>query len=286
MTYFEETTQDNAVDEETEEIQKIVGNIKHSRETEDRYMTLQEIIDHEMFHRIKSYLRIITISMVLSIGFVWLVCFFNECSLSQAFKVQETKVFAWIAICGNLFLILTCALVVIMNLLPIPKLPGGPWEKEQLIVCRYSELTYSALTFLCEVLGFGMLYGAYLNAIEPAEYEAWVPVLVLGTFGPVFIALGGVFFMFMKNYMLIFYPDGVFYQNLLGKTYVATNEQIEYVSIIPAYQQRSFRLHTADRDLWINWYCSRYHEAEQYALNRFIDFATYRERRQESDKRF
>ncbi len=63
-----------------------------------------------MFHRIKSYLRIITISMILSIGFVWLVCFFNECSFSQAFKVQETKVFAWIAIWGNLFLILTCAL--------------------------------------------------------------------------------------------------------------------------------------------------------------------------------
>ena len=47
LTYFEETTRENAVDAELEEIQKIVGNIKHSSETEDRYMTLQEIIDHE-----------------------------------------------------------------------------------------------------------------------------------------------------------------------------------------------------------------------------------------------
>ncbi len=47
LTYFEETTQDNAVDQELKEIQKIVGGIKESRETEDRYMTLQEIIDHE-----------------------------------------------------------------------------------------------------------------------------------------------------------------------------------------------------------------------------------------------
>ena len=47
LTYFEETTLENAVDAELEEIQKIVGNIKHSSETEDRYMTLQEIIDHE-----------------------------------------------------------------------------------------------------------------------------------------------------------------------------------------------------------------------------------------------
>ena len=35
LTYFEETTRENAVDEELEEIQKIVGNIKHSSETED-----------------------------------------------------------------------------------------------------------------------------------------------------------------------------------------------------------------------------------------------------------
>ncbi len=47
LTYFEETTQDNAVDEELKKIQKIVGGIKGSHETEDRYMTLQEIIDYE-----------------------------------------------------------------------------------------------------------------------------------------------------------------------------------------------------------------------------------------------
>ncbi len=47
LTYFEETTQDNAVDAELKEIQKIVGNIKHSYETEERYMTLQEMIDYE-----------------------------------------------------------------------------------------------------------------------------------------------------------------------------------------------------------------------------------------------
>jgi hypothetical protein len=35
------------VDAELEEIQRIVGNIKRSHEKEDRYMTLQEMIDHE-----------------------------------------------------------------------------------------------------------------------------------------------------------------------------------------------------------------------------------------------
>lgn len=226
-------------------------------------------------------MRIIFISLILSLGVVYLVCFFNECTLLQVFQVQEARVFAIIAIIGNVYLIATCTLVVVMNFWPIPKLPGGPWEDEQLIVCRYCELTYSALAFLCEGMGFGMLYGAYLNAIEPAEYEAWVPVLVLGTMGSVFIALGGVFIAFMKNYMLIFYPDGVYFQNLLKKSYVATNEQVEYVSIIPSYQQRSFRLHTADKDLWINWYCSNYHEAERYALSMYTDFATYRKQRGE-----
>ena len=58
LTYFEETTRENAVDAELEEIQKIVGNIKHSSETEDRYMTLQEIIDHEKDNSYKDGVRV------------------------------------------------------------------------------------------------------------------------------------------------------------------------------------------------------------------------------------
>ncbi len=46
LKYFEETTQDNAVDADLKEIQEIVGTIKHSKKAEDRYMTLQEMIDH------------------------------------------------------------------------------------------------------------------------------------------------------------------------------------------------------------------------------------------------
>lgn len=236
-----------------------------------------------MFKRITSYLRIIFISIVLSIAFVWLICFFNECSLAQVFEVQEPRVFALIAIFGNGYLIAACTLVVVMNLLPLPQLPGGPWEREQLIVCRYSEMTYSALALFCVGFGSFMLYGAYVNATDPGEWDPAQAVFILGTMGLVFIALGGVFLMFMKNYMMVFYPDGVLFRNLLGKIYVATNDQIEYVSVIPAYQRRSFRIKTVDKDLWINWYCSEYHEAEQYALSRYPDLETYKRRKAEGE---
>ena len=46
LKYLEETTRENAVDEELLAIQDIVGTIKQSKKAEDRYMTLQEIIDH------------------------------------------------------------------------------------------------------------------------------------------------------------------------------------------------------------------------------------------------
>ena len=36
----------------------LVGNIKHSSETEDRYMTLQEIIDHEKDYSFKDGVRV------------------------------------------------------------------------------------------------------------------------------------------------------------------------------------------------------------------------------------
>lgn len=47
LKYFEETTQDNAVDADLRAIQEIVGTIKQNKEAEGRYMTLQEMIDHE-----------------------------------------------------------------------------------------------------------------------------------------------------------------------------------------------------------------------------------------------
>ena len=58
LNYLEETTQDNAVDDELIEIQKIVGSIKGSRETEERYMTLQEIIDHEKDYSFNDGVRV------------------------------------------------------------------------------------------------------------------------------------------------------------------------------------------------------------------------------------
>lgn len=233
--------------------------------------------------RIKSYLRIIACSMILSAIFVYLTCLFNEVPVSQMFMVRETRWQTWFAIGGNLFLIATCALSVGMNFVQLPKLPGGPWEREQLIVCRYSGLIFSGIALMLICLGLVMWYAAYLNIIDPPEYGLRDTILIFGMMGIVFIAVGSVFILYMKNYLLIFYPDGVLFQNLRGKIYVTTNEQIEYVSIIPGYKERSMRLHTADKDLWINWYCSEYHKAERYALGRFTDFATYLER-QESAK--
>lgn len=229
--------------------------------------------------RIKSYLRIIACSMILSAIFVYLTCLFNEVPVSQMFMVRETGWQARFAIGGNLFLIATCALSLGMNFAPLPKLPGGPWEREQLIVCRYSGLIFSGIALM--FLGLGMLaaYGCYLNIADPPA-NSEDGALVLGMMATLFIAAACVFILYMKNYILIFYPEGVLFQNLRRKIYVATNEQIEYVSIIPGYKERSMRLHTQDKDLWINWYCSEYHEAERYALGRFEDMATYLEKKE------
>lgn len=47
LTYPEETVPVNAVDKELQEMQTIVGKVKHKKEVGERYMTLQEIINHE-----------------------------------------------------------------------------------------------------------------------------------------------------------------------------------------------------------------------------------------------
>lgn len=228
----------------------------------------------------------IIISLIVSIGLVYAACFFNDCTLLEVFTVQETTVLTWLAIGVNAMVIGTCVLTVIMNCLPLPKLPGGPWEREQLIVCRYSEPAFSMAGLFCVGFGLFMMYGAFVNLIAAKEDPNAMGLgLVLGTMGPMFVLLGGVFFLFMKNYMVIFYPEGVYYQNALGKAYVATNEQIEYVSVIPAYRDRSFRLCTTDRNLWLNRYCSEYYEAEKYVQKQYMDFAAYQELQKSGQER-
>ena len=47
LTYMEHTTLESAVDKDLQEIQGIVNTIKERRETKERYMTLQEMINYE-----------------------------------------------------------------------------------------------------------------------------------------------------------------------------------------------------------------------------------------------
>lgn len=47
LTFMEDTTSANAVDEELQAIQKIVDTVKTDKEVGKRYMTLQEMIDYE-----------------------------------------------------------------------------------------------------------------------------------------------------------------------------------------------------------------------------------------------
>lgn len=47
LTFMENTVAENAVDEELENIQKIVDNVKSRTDVKEHYMTLQEMIDYE-----------------------------------------------------------------------------------------------------------------------------------------------------------------------------------------------------------------------------------------------
>ena len=239
----------------------------------------------ELLKRIKSYVRLIIATLIISAVLVYVTCYVNQCSLLQVFTLQETTVITCIAIAANVIVIGTCIYILVMNTLPLPEIPGGPWAREQLIVCRYSEGPFCTIAVVCICIGIGMLVAAcvYLSSIgENMETIVWA--FLYAVMGPVFLILGGVFALFVKNYMIIFYPEGVYYQNAFGKPYVATNEQIEYVSVLPMYRDESFRLRTIDRDLHLNRYCSEYFKAQKYVQKRFMDFDTYL-KQQEAEKR-
>ncbi|MBE5881647.1 MAG: hypothetical protein E7289_05030 [Lachnospiraceae bacterium] len=235
-------------------------------------------------NKLKVCIRIMIYSIVISAVFLYATCFFNECSLLQAWDHMEVRPWVIFSCILNGYVLLVCLLVVGLGFTPLPEIPGQ-WEKEQLIVCRYADFTYSALAVLCIGMATFMLYGAYVNVTNPGGWNPWEAAIVLGGASVMFYALGGVFLMFMVNYVLVLYPGGFVFRNLLRKKYCIEDVQVEYVSVIYSYKHRSFRLKTPDRNFWINRYCSHYYEAEKYVCAKYPDMETYRNMKQEVSSR-
>jgi len=77
-----------------------------------------------------------------------------------------------------------------------------------------------------------------------------------------FIALGIVFILFMKNWVVVFHSEGIIYRNLLGKIYQCADEEVLGCTVIYAPRRHSIHIRTKQKDIWLNIYCTNYHQAK------------------------
>ncbi len=141
----------------------------------------------------------------------------------------------------------------------LPKeLEGYP--ESSLLICNYRTPTYGVLMVFC--FGFaGFLCYGVLALLMDLQI---LPAVMMFFLALMFLALSITFSLFIKNYMVVFYQGGVLYRNLLGEILNVPDSEIELCSVIRAYRNRSLRIQTKKKNIWLNYYCSNYYRAEEY----------------------
>lgn len=202
--------------------------------------------------------------------------FSKEISTAKEYMQSRAKGVIEIVVVIDVALIAVIMLMVFMGRMKLPFIPGGNWGSDQLIVCRYNNATYGFLAVMCIGMGGGMIFlsGYLLTSAE--NMDTLLPGLMFIPLAIAFLAMGILFMLFMKYYVLVIYPKGLVYRNAIGRTWFFTDEQVQYVSVIHAYRNHSFRIQTEEKNVWINYYCTNYNQAERYVEEKYPDIDTYK----------
>lgn len=209
------------------------------------------------------------------------ICFLGKCTPIEALVMPETRIILWPLYVFTLFLILNYLVTVLFQFTKLPKIPGGHWKKEDLVVCRYCSFEAFLLPVAFAV-GSVVLITVLVTGIVKPQEEGPVAYVVYGFLLLVMIGVAVIVPFFLKNSAFIFYPEGVVSRNAFGKTTHVTYDKILYVTYVDMGGQergRSYiRLHTKEKDLHVSAQASNFGLAKEYAFRKCVDFKTYQQR--------
>lgn len=220
---------------------------------------------------LKGFVKLMLGMLVISAILLYCTCFFNRCNLIEAVQRSETSVYVWLALILNLGAILSFVVMLITEKVKLPTVPGGPWKKEQLLVCRYNGLSSCVLFMLCVSLAVFMFYGAVINFMS----GGWDGGFTLAFCAASIMIPGVVIWLYMTRYVLIFYPGGLVYRDLRGNVYTVVDEEVLYVLPIGYGKYRHFRIETKEKTFTWGIKARYYYEAESCALRRYPDWESY-----------
>lgn len=209
-----------------------------------------------------------------------IICYLGKCTPKEALVMPETKIILWPLYAFTLFLILNYLVTVLFNLTKLPKIPGGEWKKEELIVCRYCSYEGALFPVMFAVGSVTLVTVIKIGLVKPQE-EGPVAYFVYGFLLLLMISIVVMSGMFLVNCVFIFYPEGVVSRNMFGKTTYVTSDKILYVTHIDylVHHGRAYlRLHTKEKELYVNAQASNYELAKTYAYKRYVDFKTYQQK--------
>lgn len=149
--------------------------------------------------------------------------------------------------------------------------PNGTWKKEKMQVYRYNGMTYISLFCLCVGLGLFMLAGSIINFVSGSKEVGFA--LAFCAF--MLIALGVVFWLYITRCVLIFYPGGLAYRNLVGEVFNIADEDVLYVMSLGFGKNRCFVIKTKQKNITWSVHARFFYEAERVALDRYPDEKEY-----------
>lgn len=196
------------------------------------------------------------------------VYFSKEIATAQEYMESKAKGIFWLIIGLDVATIVAFLLTALYKEVKLPVIPGS-WTSEQLIVCRYSGFGFGVLTVLCIALGAGLTQLSWHLLTTAANVEAWLTAMMFPFLALMFLALGVMIVLFMKNFALVFYPEGVVYRDLFGKTWTFAEEQIKSVWINDAFGEPSFHVRTKEKNIWVTRFSTNYSRAEEYVKNKY-----------------
>lgn len=89
-----------------------------------------------------------------------------------------------------------------------------------------------------------MMFALIFHLFSAAEYIIAYMFFLLSL---CFLALGIVFILFMKNWVVVFHSEGIIYRNLLGKVYQCTDKEVLGCTVIYAPSRHSIHICTKEK---------------------------------------
>lgn len=182
------------------------------------------------------------------------VLFSKEDATTREYMESKVKsVVIWV-LALNIVFIVAAILASVTGRMGAGDLPKGDWTRDQMVVCRYNTFTFGISAMMLFAIAAIPLFIAFFVFENPENFEDWMLSIVFVMVGLFGIGGGIMFVLYMINYRVVFFPGGISYRNVFGKTWQYTEDQIKSVS----YSGRNIIIRIKGKMVSLNSYCTNY----------------------------